>query len=214
VQPTVRPERRTAWWVLVLALVAVVLFGAAFAVRLRCGLGHCTEPAVRHLLSLDAVGGLPRLFTTGVLGAAGVVAGFRGWSGTGRRRVWWTATAGMALALAVLKMGSTHSTVESGTSPVATLVLGLAVAVPSLALLAVAGRAWGVAASTRVVLTFAGYALAALGLDALTTLVEALQGDTGTVSEYSATFVEELGEALASLTVLAVVRSAVSRTGR
>ena len=213
-QPTVRPERRTAWWVLLLVVAAVVLFGAAFAVRLSCGLGHCSAPAVRHLLSLDAVGGLPRSFTTGVLAAAGVLAGVRGWSARGRVRLWWVGAAGMALVLAALKLESAHSAVESETSPAATLVLGLAVAVPSLALLAGAGRAWGVAACTRVVAAFAGYALAALGLDALTGLVEAVQDDVGALSASSATFVEELGEALASLTVLAVVRSAVSRRGR
>lgn len=82
VQPTVRPLRRTAWWVLLLALVAVVLFGAAFAVRVGCGLGPCTAPTVRHLLSLDSVSGLPRLFTTGVLAAVG------GWSARGLVRLW------------------------------------------------------------------------------------------------------------------------------
>jgi hypothetical protein len=213
--PTARSEWRATWWVVLLALVAVVLFGAALAVRLGCTPGHCTAPAVRHLLSLDAVGGLPRLFTTGVLAAAGVLAGVRGWSVRGRVRLWWAGVAGTALVLAALKYAGAHSAVESETSPAATLVLGLAVAVPALALLATAGRAWGVVGATRVVAAFAGYALAALGLDALTGLVAAVQDDR-TLSEYSATFVEELGEALASLAVLAVVRAAtaVSRTGR
>jgi hypothetical protein len=216
VHPAARSEWRAAWWVFLLALVAVVLFGAAFAVRLSCGLGHCTAPAVRQLLSLDAVGGLPRLFTTGVLAAAGVLAGVRGWSVRGRVRLWWAGVAGTGLVLAVLKSDSAHSAVESQTSPMTTLLLGLAVAVPALALLAGAGRAWGVAGSIRVVSVLAGYAVAALGLDALTGLVEAAQDDAGTLSEYSAAFAEELGEAFAALAVLAVVRAAtaVSRTGR
>ncbi|WP_093577616.1 hypothetical protein [Geodermatophilus amargosae] len=211
--PTVRSQWRAAWWVLLLGLVAVVLFGAAFAVRLSCGLGYCTAPAVRQLLSLDAVGGLPRLFTTGVLAAAGVLAGVRGWSVRGRVRLWWAGVAVTGLVLAVLK---SDSALESEASPTETLVLGLAVAVPALALLSGAGRAWGVAGATRVVSAFAGYALTALGLDAFTGLVEAVQDDAGTVSEYSAAFIEELGEALAALAVLAVVRAAtaVSRTGR
>lgn len=211
--PAARSEWRAAWWVFLLALVAVVLFGAAFAVRLSCGLGHCTAPAVRQLLSLDAVGGLPRLFTTGVLAAAGVLAGVQGWSVTGRVRLWWAGVAGAGLVLAVLK---SFSALESEAPLTATLLLGLAVAVPALALLAATGRAWGVPGATRVLAAFAGYALAALGLDALTGLVEAVQDDAGTVSEYWAEFAEELGEALAALAVLAVVRAAtaVSRTGR
>ncbi|WP_369255597.1 hypothetical protein [Geodermatophilus amargosae] len=218
--PTPRPAWwapwRVAWWVVLLAVVAVVLFGVAFAVRLSCGLGDCAAPAVRRLLSLDAVGGLPRLFTTGVLAAAGVLAGVRGWCARGRLRHWWAGVAGTALVLAVLKLESAHSAVESGTSPVTTLVLGVAIAVPALALLTGAGRAWGVAEAIRVVSAFAAYALAAVGLDAVTALVAALQDDAGTVSRSSAAFVEELGEALAAVVALAVVRAAteVSRTGR
>ncbi|MGY1727133.1 hypothetical protein ACI79J_09165 [Geodermatophilus sp. SYSU D01062] len=128
-------------------------------------------------------------------------------------RLWWAAVAAGGLALAVLKLESAHSVAEDGTSPSTTLLLGLAVAVPSLGLLAVAGRSWDVAAAAPVVAALAGYALAALGLDALTSLVEALAGRAGAAP---ATFVEELGEALAAVAVLAVVRSgtAPARPGR
>jgi hypothetical protein len=214
--PTAPSSWRTARWVVLPGVVAVLLFGAAYVVRLSCALGHCTAPPVRHLLDLDAVGGLPRLFTTGVLAAGGMLAGVRCLSVTGRPRLWWAAVAATGLGLAILKLVSAHSVVKAETSPMTALLLGLAVAVPVLALLAVAGRTWGIAETARVVTAFAGYALAALGLDVLTSLVEAVQDDVGAVSASSATFVEELGEALAALGVLGVLRSATafSRTGR
>ncbi|MGY1786745.1 hypothetical protein [Geodermatophilus sp. SYSU D00698] len=205
--PSARPQWRRAWWVLLLGLAAIVLFGTAFAVRLSCVLGHCAVPSVRHLLDLDAVGGLPRLFTTGVFVAVAALAGRACRSATGRARPWWAAVAAAGLALAVVKLASAHSLAEAGTSPLTTLLLGLAVAVPSLWLLAVAGRAWDVPATVPVVAALAGYALAALGLDVLTHLAGLLAGGAGAAS---ATFVEELGEALAAVAVLAVVRSGTS----
>ncbi|MGY1735310.1 hypothetical protein [Geodermatophilus sp. SYSU D00684] len=211
--PSARPQRRPAWWVLLLGLAAIVLFGAALGVRVHCGTGHCAGSAARRLLDLDAVGGLPRLFTTGVLVAVAVLAGRACRRATGRVRLWWAAVAAAGLALAVLKLASAHSLVETETSLLTTLLLGLAVAVPSLGLLAGAGRAWGVAATARVVAALAGYAIVALGLDVLTHLVRLLAGRAGAVP---ATFVEELGEALAAVAVLAVVRSgtALARPGR
>ncbi|MGY1733180.1 hypothetical protein ACI798_16840 [Geodermatophilus sp. SYSU D01045] len=210
--PTARSEWRPAWWVLLLGLVAVVLFGAALVVRLHCGAGPCAGSPVGRLLDLDAVGGLPRLFTTGVFVTVAALAGRACRPVAGRARLWWAAVAAAGLTLAVLKLDSTHSVAEAGTSPLTALLLGLAVAAPSLGLLAVAGRAWRVAATVPVVAALAGYAVAALGLDAVTHLVEALAGGAGA----AATFVEELGEALAAVAVLAVVRSgtAAGRPGR
>ena len=213
--PAAGPSWPAARRVLPLAALALVLFTAALAVRVGCGLGHCTAPAVRRLLDLDAVGGLPRLFTTGVFVAAGTLASRARSAVQGRAGTWWTAVAAMAFGLAVLKLGSAHSLVKGETSPVAALVLGLAVAVPALLALA-AGRVWGVPAAAPVVVVLAAYALAALGLDVLTSLVESVQSYVGTTSEAAMTFVEELGEALAALAVLAVVRERVpgGRGGR
>ncbi|MGY1831730.1 hypothetical protein ACI8AA_15060 [Geodermatophilus sp. SYSU D01180] len=211
--PSARPQWRPAWWVLLLGLTAIVLFRAALVVRVHCGTGHCAGSAAGRLLDLDAVGGLPRLFTTGVFVAVVVLAGRACRPATGRARLWWAAVAAAALALAVLKLASAHSLAKTETSPLTTLLLGLAVAVPSLGLLAVAGRAWGVAATARVVAALAGYALAALGLDVLTSRAGVLAGG---LAAAPAMFVEELGEALAAVAVMAVVRSgtAVARPRR
>jgi len=62
-----------------------------------------------------------------------------------------------------------------------------------------------VRAGPPVVLALGVYAFAALGLDAVTGLVATLHGGTGVLLHAASTFVEELGEALAALLVLAAV---------
>ncbi|MEX5719312.1 hypothetical protein [Geodermatophilus maliterrae] len=214
VRPATGPRLRDVWWVFGLVLVAACLFGTAFVVRLRCLAGACVRPAVGQLLDLEAVGGLPRLFTAGVFVAAAVLA----WRGrpTGWGALWWTVVAGTVLGLAVLKLASAHSIVKGATSPWTTLLLGLAVTVPGLCLLYVAGRAWRVPATGSVVAVLGAYALTALGLDVVTTAAAVVQTYAGARTGASAAFVEEFGEALAALGVLAVVRwwTAVSRRGR
>ncbi len=203
---TAPPRRRADLQLLLLLAVACALFAAALLVRVRCRLGDCPGPTATRLLDLDAVGGLPRLFTTGICLGVAVVAWRVCAATSGRRALWWSVVAVAGLGLALLKVVSAHSVIEGRTSPTATLALGLAVAVPSLCLLTVAGRAWGVTATVPVAAVLAGYALAALGVDALVVLVEAGQDHVGALSRGAATFVEEFGEALAALAVLAVVR--------
>jgi hypothetical protein len=197
-------------WVVGLALAAFALFGAGFVVTLECGLGHCAGPPVRRLLDLDAVGSLPRLFTTGVFLAVAALA-WRARSRTAARpALWWSGVTVTGLGVAVLKAASGPTLVQGEVSPWTALLLGLAVAVPALCVLAAAGRTWGVTAAVPVVAALLLYASTALSLDVVTAVVQSVQDDVGVFSTSAATFVEEFGEALAALGVLAVV----SRRGR
>ena len=91
-------------------------------------------------------------------------------------------------------------------SAVATLVVGVVLAVVALATLAVTGRRWRIAAARPVVLALSIYAGAALGLDAVTALLVAVQDGVGALTRASTTFGEELGEAMAALFVLVTLR--------
>ncbi|MGY1688867.1 hypothetical protein [Geodermatophilus sp. SYSU D01105] len=191
-------------WAPVLAAVAVVLFGAGFLVRLRCATTGCGEWS--GLLDLDAVGGLPRSFTTAlfVLVAATALRTAPRVSGGAAR--WWTAVGALGLVLAAAKLVSAHGALEVGVPPVLQLGAGVLLAVPPLAVLWLAGRRAGVAATGPVVLALAGYAAAALGLDVLTDLAAVVQEPVGALPRALSTLVEELGEALAALALLVVAR--------
>ena len=203
--PSPWPRLRESWWVFALAGVALAIFALALVEDVRCGLGRCSGSPVQRLFTLDAVGGLPRLFTSGLFAA---VAGL-GWlartRSAGRAQLWWTAVAGIGAALAVLKLVSAHSSAK-GLSALATLAVGVVLTVVALAALTVTGRRWEVAAARPVVLALGVYAAAALGLDAVTWLLVALQDGVGVLSRVAATFAEELGEALAALFVLVTLR--------
>ena len=83
-----RARLRDSWWVYALAGVAVVVFPVALVVEVRCGLGRCSGSFVERLFSLDALGGLPRLYTSGLF-VAGAVLG--AWPlGDRRAALWWT----------------------------------------------------------------------------------------------------------------------------
>jgi hypothetical protein len=199
------PERGRRW-VLALAAVAVGLFAAGFLVRLSCRGHRCGRSPLAELLDLDALGGLPRLFTTGLFVAVAVVA----WRARRRLRsgpaTWWGLVALAGVALALAKLVSVHGAAKTDVSPALTLAVGLATTVAGLVLLTVTGRRWGVRGAGAVVLAMAVYAAAALGLDLLTGAVGAIRGHWGPLSAATATFVEELGEALTALLLLAVVR--------
>ena len=62
------------------------------------------------------------------------------------------------------------------------------------------------AATRPVVLALAVYAGTALGLDLFTALAAAVQDRVGPLTIAAATFAEELGEALAALLVLVIMR--------
>ncbi len=131
-----------------------------------------------------------------------------GWPGAGRtvgRRLWWTGVAAIGALLALAKLVSAHSS-GKGISAVATLVVGIFLTVVALGALAVTGRRWGVPATRPVVLALAIYAAVALGLDAVTSALVAVQDRVGVLSHVAGTFGEELGEALTALYVLVTVR--------
>ena len=200
--------RREFWWIALLAASALALFGVGFVVRIRCGFGLCVSPPLDRLLDLDAPGGLPRSFTTGLFLAVASLAGRRSIAAAGRRSWWWGAVAGGAAVLAVVKGLSVHSEAEDGLSPLVVLAGGLLVAVPTLVVLGRTGRRWGVAATRSVVTALAVYATAALGLDLLGGVAVDVLSSVGVVSGAAITTVEELGEALGALVLLIAVRLA------
>jgi hypothetical protein len=203
--PTPRPAPASrlpdAWWASGLALLALGLFGAGFVERLRCGRRGCPGAPLTQLLDLDAVGGLPRLFTTALFVAVAWLAWRARRQVSGRARLWWTALSAVGAGLALVKVASAHNTLEQDVPPA--LAAGLTVVV--LAALTVSGRRWAVAATVPVVLALALYAASALGLDLLTTAAALAQEQTGRFTAAAAVFVEELGEALAALLLLVVV---------
>jgi hypothetical protein len=191
--------------VFALAGVAVAIFAVALVVAVRCGWSHCGGSVVARLLDLDAVGGLPRLYTSGLFVAVAALAWVARRRSAGHRRMWWTAVSAIGGALAVAKLVSVHSRSED-VSPVATLVGGVVVTVLALGALAVSGRRWGIGSARPVVLALGLYAAAALGLDAVTGVLVAVQESTGALTRAATTFGEELGEAITALFVLVTVR--------
>jgi hypothetical protein len=184
----------------------MVLFTAALVVELRCGrTTRCTGSFGERLFSLDELGSLPRLFTSGLFLAVAVLAAQAARRSVGPARPWWAAVAGIGGVLALAKLLSAHSVAE-GLSPVVTLVVGVVVTAVALGFLARTGRRWGIAAAGAVVLALSCYAGVALGLDAVTSVAAALQDRVGVLGRVAATFVEELGEALAALLVLVTLR--------
>jgi hypothetical protein len=201
---------REAWWVGALALVAVALFSLGLAVRVHCRLQGCAWGRDRYF-DLDSIGGLPRLFTTGLFVALAAVAWVGARRSVGHARTWWAGMALGGLVLAAAKVLSAHSTAKAASAEV-TLVVGLSVTVVVLGALWWTARRWAVAAGAPVVVALAVYAFAALGLDVVTGLVAAIHGEGGVVLDAVSTFVEELGEALAALLVLATVWWCLPRT--
>ncbi|MGZ4648666.1 MAG: hypothetical protein ACXVYC_20340 [Blastococcus sp.] len=203
--PTPWPRLADAWWVYALGALALVLFPIGLITRLRCGLGRCTGSTLQHLFDLDSIGGLPRLFISGLFVAVGVLGWIARRRSAGTARTWWTAIAGVGVVLAVAKTVSAHSTAKHS-APLLTLVVGLLLTGVALAALTVTGRRWGIAAARPIAVALGVYAAAALGLDAVTTAVAAAQDHVGALSAAASTFVEELGEALAALFVVVTVR--------
>ncbi|HEV7188878.1 MAG TPA: hypothetical protein VGN28_13370 [Blastococcus sp.] len=199
------PRLADAWWVYALGALALVLFPIGLITRLRCGLGRCTGSTLQHVFDLDAIGGLPRLFISGLFAAVAVLAWLARRRSGDVARTWWTAVAGIGAVLAVAKLVSMHSTAKHS-APLLTLAGGLLLTGLALGALTVTGRRWGIAAARPIAVTLGVYAAAALGLDAVTSAVAAAQDHVGALSAAASTFVEELGEALAALFVLVTVR--------
>lgn len=203
--PAPWPRLRESWWVFALAGVALAVFVLALVEDVRCRPARCAGTSAERLLSLDALGGLPRLYTTGLFVAVAVLGWLARTRSAGRARLWWTAVAGIGAVLAVAKLVSAHSSAK-GSSALGTLVAGVVLTVVALTVLTVTGRRWGVATAQPVVLALGVYAAAALGLDAVTSFVVSLQDGVGPLTRAAATFAEELGEALAALLLLVTLR--------
>lgn len=198
-------------WVWALAGLALGLFGLGFVVRWRCTAGSCALAGHEWLFDIDAVGGLPRLFTVSLFAATTVAAALVALRSDGPPRLWWSAVAAIGVGLVGAKLVSVHSVMEADDGRGTTLLVGAVATLVGLPALAAAGRAWQVPRAGGVVVALALYALAALGLDQVTGLVAAL--DPGPLPDAAATFVEELGEALTALALLvAVVRRVPERT--
>jgi len=206
------PRLSDAWWVYALGAVALVLFPIGLITRVRCGLGRCTGSTAQHLFDLDRIGGLPRLFTSGLFVAVCCLGWLARRRLEGRSRTWWTAIAAIGAVLAVAKLVSAHSHAKAA-APLATLVIGVLIAGVALWALSVTGRRWEIGAARPIAFALAGYAAAALGLDAVTSMVEASQDHVGALTAAVATFAEELGEALAALVVVVTVRWQLPRSG-
>ena len=199
-------HRRGTWWLVVLALTALVLFGVGFVVRVRCGFGQCPAPPLDRLLDLDGVRGLPRSFTTGLFVAVTVLAAQRAATSAGRQAWWWAAVAIGGAVLAAAKAVSVHSETERALPPLLVLGAGVLLAVPTLVVLGRLGRRWGVGATRAVVTGLALYATAALGLDLLGGVAVVVQDSVGVLTGAAITTVEELGEALGVVVLLGSVR--------
>jgi hypothetical protein len=183
-----------------LGAVAVVLLSIGLATRLTGARGQFAD-----LLSMDAPGALARMFVTGVLTSAAVVAALGARWRTGRR-VWWGAVAAVAAALALTKgVGTVHSQFVNALGSGVRAWHGMVV----LGLLATAGLVglWRLSGDDRrdrrrVVAVLAAHAFAAVGLSAVSTYVKLWAGETAYAG---ATFVEESAEALTAVAFLAAV---------
>jgi hypothetical protein len=206
------PGLRQTWWVFLSAAAILGLYCIGFVLRIRCRfVGHCGGTASRFF-DLDAVGGLPRL-AVAVMFVVTAALAYRAYRRTsGRPALWWGTLAAGAAVLALFKLVSAHSIVK-GVSAVLTLAVSVLLAVAGLTALWIAGRRWRIRATGPVVLALAFYAVTAIGLDAVTSLVAAVQSDAGALTAAASTFVEELGEALTAMGVLVTVRWQAAAAG-
>ena len=179
-----------------LAAIAVALESVGYVARLDGSTG-----GTARLLSMDAPFSLPRMYVAALFAVAALLAV----AGAGRlegRRTWWLAVALVAGGIASVKAGGTvHSdamvVVENALGARGALLVSVAVVGVVAALL------WFLSRTERrdrrrVLGTLAGYAVASVGLSAVSAAVPA-----GWLA--TATFVEESGEALAGVTFLMAV---------
>jgi hypothetical protein len=173
-----------------LAAVAVALETSGYLLRLNGVTGRTAE-----LLSMDAPLALPRMFVA-LLFAAGALAAVAAAAVVPGRRTWWVAVAVVGAGIAAVKAGGTvharamHALADAVGKPAAILL-------SFIAAVAVVGALWFLSRTERrdrrrVLGALAGYAVASVGLSAISASVSA--------SWYvTATFVEESGEALAGV---------------
>ena len=173
-----------------LAAVAVALETSGYLLRLNGVTGRTAQ-----LLSMDGPFALPRMFVA-LLFAAGALAAVAAASTMTGRRTWWLAVALVGGSIGAVKAGGTvHARAMSALAdavgkPAAHVLSGVAAVV-------VVGALWFLSRAERrdrrrVLGTLAGYAVASVGLSAVSASVSA--------SWYvTSTFIEESGEALAGV---------------
>ncbi|MGY1774417.1 hypothetical protein ACI8AV_01020 [Geodermatophilus sp. SYSU D00804] len=179
-----------------LAALAVALEAVGYALRLQGTTGQ-----VSRVLSMDAPYSLPRMYVAALFAAASLAA-VAGAARNPGRRTWWLAVGAVAGGIAVVKAGSTvHVTgmqaLSSVVSPVGAVVVSVLLAGAVLAVLAFISRAER-RDRRRVLTTLCLYAVASVGLSAVS-------GWVGAQWSAMATFVEESGEALSAVAVLVAV---------
>jgi hypothetical protein len=185
-----------------LIVLALGLETAGYVVRLRGTRGEITG-----LLSMDAPFSVPRMFVAGLFAVAALAA-LAGATMQPHRRTWWSAVALVAALVALIKAGSTVHVR-------AVELLALTVGTTGALVLSAAGAA-GVLAGLwflsrkerrdrrRVLATLGFYAVAAVGLSALSGAAVSAFGVSSTWAA-TATYVEEAGEALAAVAYLVAV---------
>ncbi|WP_240619553.1 hypothetical protein [Blastococcus sp. TF02-8] len=179
-----------------LAATAVGLMSIGYVLRLTGATGESAR-----LLSMDAPFSLPRLFVAGLFAVAALAA-VAGAARNEGRRTWWLAVGLIAAGIASVKAGgNVHADAMDALADAvgrpAALALSAVLALSVVAVLWVFSR--GERRDRRRVLgSLTGYAVASVGLSALSVLAPASLTVT-------ATFVEESGEALAGVAFLVAV---------
>ena len=181
-----------------LAALVLALETAGYVSRLTGASGTLAQ-----LLSMDAPYSVPRLLVAALFAVAAVAAVAGAQRG---RRTWWLAVAAVAAGISVVKASST---VHSEAMVAASREIGRTGAEVVSALLAAAVVAALFVLSRderrdrrRVLGALTGYAVAVVGLSAVSAYVAGSWGGSAVVT---ATFVEESGEALAGVAFLMAV---------
>jgi hypothetical protein len=202
---TARTRRRTVplpAFGVALVVTALALETTGYVVQLTGSTGTTAQ-----VLSMDRPLSLPRMFVAMLFAAAATAAV----AGVGRmpgRRAWWLAVGAVAGGIAAVKAGSNvHSEalhlLNGAVGEVAAVLLS------ALAAVAVLGGLWILSRTERrdrrrVLGVLALYAGASVGLSAVSSLAGDLYGSVSTWA-VGATFLEELGEALAGVAFLMAV---------
>lgn len=207
------PLRPLARPTAVLGVAVLLAETVGLATRLTCRPDRCGPWA--RLLDMDALGSVPRALVTALLAAVAVcclVAVVR--AGLHGAAVWWLVLGLGAGVLAVAKQTSLHSVLEArlaGVLPSVDVQLGfVVVSAVGLLVVVVSGR-WVRRGTRTAVTTWLGlYAAASVGLGAVSVVL----ADLGPVVTAVSTWVEETGEGLSAVGVLAVVVVEARAVGR
>lgn len=200
---------------LVLAGAVVVAETVGLLTRRACAGGDCGSSDWATLLDMDALGSLPRALITLLLAATALVCA-HGLVRAGRHgaALWWAVLGLGGALLAAAKHWSVHSLVEerlAGLMPGADVqLLFVLVSAVGLVVVLVSGRWVRRDTRTAVATWLALYALASVGLAAITVGVS---GFGPLVADLS-TWVEETGEGLAAVGLLVAVRQGVVAIAR